>query len=205
VELDKFLPGPPAQIEIAVTDLSGRGLSSISVVLAVNAAVDIPVLAPGTTFATVTATRIDPNAPGRVVLQACAFGCIVADPVLTELQVSKSGNRAEDSFSEIPAGEHFITLQNGTPGLRKVQVLVNDKPAATRWLRDKNVRTIDVGSSMKPGPNTITLVANGRPGSSALVLISDIPGPDSGAKIFHPLIAWEPGPVQPGVTLHWGS
>jgi hypothetical protein len=127
------------------------------------------------------------------------------DPTLTELLIPKGERQTEDSFLEVPRGEHYLTIQNGKRGIRKLEVLVNDQPAVTRWLRDQNVRTIDLAPFMKPGPNAIRVIASGRPGSSALVLIADTPGPDSGAKRFHPLIEWETGSTDPGVNLHWGN
>lgn len=121
------------------------------------------------------------------------------------MQIGEGRNEAKDTFFDIPATEHFLTVQNGDRGIRKLDVLVNNEPAATCWLRDRTVRTVDIAPYLRSGDNTVFLIANGRPGSSALVLISDAPGPDSGAKLFQPLVGWEQGSAEPGVSMHWGS
>lgn len=214
-QIVSYRTAPPVQIEVAVRDYTGVGLSSISIVQSVNAIINIPALPPGTTYAHVTATRIDQTKPAQMILRACipcgesGACCEDGDPVLTQLRVSAGKERVRESFTEIPLAEHFVTIQNGYPGLRKFNVFVNGQRAAYLRIGPKEAQTIDIAAAMTEAQNTITLVGQGRPGASALVLISDVPGPDAkGAREdskYQPLVQWEPGAMEEGVNMRWGG
>jgi hypothetical protein len=202
----RFRTATPAGIVIEVTDPDGQGLVSISVADSVNAAVQIPPLPPRTTVADVTASRIDPSQPARVVLRVCTRGscCVDGDPTLTALQIGEGRNNAKDTFFDIPSTEHFLRIQNGRPGLRRVEILVNGRSLTERWLRDGNVRVVDLAPLMTERRNEITLLANGRPGSSGIFLVSDLSDSGGEGKSAAPLIDWQPGSWDPSVSLHWG-
>lgn len=200
------------QIQIIVSDPEGEGLGGIRLLEAVNADVVIPEIPPGTATVVVTATKVDPEQRSRVLLAAatdCCFECVaVGDPVLTELRIGEGSNRVRETFSDIPAAERYVTLQNGSPGLRRVQLVVNGKRLTPRWLRDGGVRRIDIGSAMLAEKNIVTVIANGRPGTSALLVIADAP-PETGtgtldATSVPSLIDWRPGSSRPGIDSTWG-
>jgi hypothetical protein len=212
LELEAYHTKPLNQIEMGIEDPSGTGIVGISVVVNVNAEVDIPALPPGTTYARVTATRVDQSKPARIVLRACtgcgANGkcCQDGDPVLTTLQIPNGQRRVQDTFADIPKVEHFVTVQNGSPGLQRVWVNVNGLTVGNLQLRDREVRMLDVAREMMPEENLLTLTGEGAPGSSALIVISDVPGIQRApnALIAPAEILWEPGSWRPGVDLHWG-
>lgn len=203
--------GPPVQIDI--TCWSAAGISTMSVYKAVNASVDIPYYHPGTTDpVVVTATKLDPSQASMVQIELCPTDpcncpecCQVVDPVLTTLRIDNEKNRTRESFTDIPAAEHFVTIQNGHPGLRKFHVLVNGQRAAYLRVGPKEVQTFDFAAAMTASRNTITLTGQGRPGASALVVIADAPWQGAKDARGNSLIEWEPGTAEEGVNMRWGG
>lgn len=197
------------QVQVTVADPNGIG--TITVRESINAMVDIPSFVPGVTAVVITATKINPGARSSVQLEvcppatcACTGCCGIVDPSLAQLDIPEGTHETRERFTGIPASEHFVTVQNCDSGLRRVQIVVNGRMFPPRWMRDNDVRTIDIGPAMKAAENVVTVVANGRPGSSALVLVSDLPAwPKSLSR--PPLIEWEPGQADSGVNLHWGN
>jgi hypothetical protein len=97
------------------------------------------------------------------------------DPVLTTLELT-SGRWIRQTFTDIPPHEHYVTVQNGNPGLKKLDIQVNGRVFKMNGLRDNEERTINVASAMNSSNNTITLTGYGKPGDSAFVLIADESG-----------------------------
>jgi hypothetical protein len=199
---------PPNSIAVDVLSFDSSGLASITVTENVNADVDIPPIPPGSTQITVTASRVDRTVPARFTLRACSPSgcCEFGDPTLSQIQIPDGTNKAIDHFIDIPSAERFVTIQNGAPGLRRVQLVVNGKRLPARWLRDNLSRTIAIPHEMLEEQNIVSVLANGRPGSAALVLLSDseenaLQGPGASSARS---IAWKPGPWQPGQNQHWG-
>ena len=131
------------------------GLSEITVAEASNASVSIPPFAPGATQVVVTATKTDPNSGSRVVLQSTTTeGCVfIGDPVYTGVL----GKAERQSFPGLPAAEHYVTILNGKPGVRKVIVEVNRKKFRELSLADNEVRRFSVASHMSGDNNTVTV------------------------------------------------
>jgi hypothetical protein len=95
------------------------------------------------------------------------------DPIATVVTYD-TGVPEPQTFTGIPSAESHVLVQNGTPGLRQLAVVVNRRPFMVAQLADGERRELDVASAMRPGnDNTITLVPLGRPGGSAVVVISD--------------------------------
>jgi hypothetical protein len=211
IRVTGYHAAPPGRVDFEVESYGGTGLASVTVAESLNVVVDIPSFAAGTPSVEVTATRIDPTLPANVKLFACPVaGCPtcghVGDPALTELRIREGETRARDSFSGIPAAEHFVTVQNGAPGVPRIHVYVNDRQIETLTLTRSEVRTIDIGRAMTKPSNTVTVVAAGRPGHRALVVVSDetgIPGPGKLAA-GRPFLVWESDPAAEGPSLHWG-
>lgn len=208
-QLTASRPGPPAQIDMTVQ--AEAGIVEISAYKLVNATVDMPYFEIGTTEPVkCTATKVDQTKPSIVELQVCspAGCCANVDPVLATLRIPEGRIRVRESFSDIPAAEHYVTIQNGHPGLRKLGIIVNGQRAAVLRIGPREVRTIDIPSAMMDPQNIITITAQGRPGASALIVISDVPSANDKAfedGLRHqPLVAWEPGPWHPDVNMHWG-
>jgi hypothetical protein len=206
--VSSYRAGPPSTLEVGIQSYGGVGLASVSVVESLNAAVDIPQFPPGTPYVEVKATRIDPARPARMVLRACPdCGCQTCcedgDPALTVLRIAHGEREARDSFANLGAAESFVTVQNGAPGVPRVRVLVNGRQVGALRLSRNEVRTIDVGWAMMRSRNIITVVAEGQPGHSALVIVSDRAEARKTAHV-QPFIVWEGGDPGDHESPHWG-
>lgn len=200
------------EIEIVVLDGTGNGIASIEATELENATTNpsLPLsyrLPPGPETVTITATKTDPSLPSRIILEVCShcseiLCCALVDPVIATLQIPVGRGRVTETFTNLLAAERFVTLQNGDPGVRRVRVVVNGRLSATRWLRDGSFRVIDIGAEMVLRQNIVTILADGQPGSTVLVVIGDAAGTEP-AKSQSGLL-WEGGPVEPGQNLHWG-
>jgi hypothetical protein len=162
-------------IEVTVQG-SGSGLASIVATKSTNAVVTWPPFANGTTSAViVTGTKVD-NAVGSVIelrVTDVAGNITVCDPVI-ELMIRSDGKPTTSTHTGIPAAEHLVLVENGTPGLTQLELVVNGKRYQVSGLADGATRQLSVADAMKPGnTNTISLTARGKPGASALVVISD--------------------------------
>ncbi|MGE3706788.1 MAG: hypothetical protein AB7I13_16070, partial [Vicinamibacterales bacterium] len=83
-------------------------------------------------------------------------------------------NRGIQTFTDLPYADHIVTIVNGTPGLRALDVVVNGRVFRARRLDDGEVVRLDVSGAMRQGnDNVVTLVPRGRPGESADVTIAE--------------------------------
>ena len=95
------------------------------------------------------------------------------DPVVALLEV-KQGGMARQSFSSIPAAEHYVRVVNGTPGLQWLCLTVNGQVFLLDPLQDGQDVTLDIGAAMGEGDaNVVAFCAQGMPGASALITIGD--------------------------------
>jgi hypothetical protein len=79
------------------------------------------------------------------------------------------------TFDDVPAAESKVTIANGDPGMSRITLVVNGVKFKQVNLRAGEVRRLDVAPAMKPGDgNTVTIVARGRKGASALISLADI-------------------------------
>ncbi len=168
-------PGPPARIEVTFRD-TGTGLASLEVTKSINADTVVPPFTPGTTDpVVVSATKIDQSQKAQVEIIASdlAGNTRVCDPIL--LLLSRDGNTAvTDTVTGVPAAEGFVTLTNGDPGLKKIDVIVNGTRFKVAGLKDGEERTLDVTSAMKPGDaNVVQFEARGPKGAWTNVMLWD--------------------------------
>lgn len=169
-----FRPGPPVQIDITFQD-TGSGLDQLLLVLSENASVPIPVFPIGTNLpVVVTATKVVQNQPSRVEIHAVdrAGNVAICDPIVT-LESRHQGKPALRTVSNVPRVEDTVTIHNGTPGLKNLDVTVNGTRFKVTGLGDGEERTIDVSSAMVDGANTFELETFGKPGGSANIMIWD--------------------------------
>jgi hypothetical protein len=90
------------------------------------------------------------------------------------LIVRGSGVSGTQTFSGLMQSESNVTLHNGSPGVRGVELVVNGVPFRVTSLAPNETRTVDVTSAMLPGTaNAISVTARGQPGASMSVLISN--------------------------------
>lgn len=200
--------GPPAQMDITVQD-SVNGLGTITVRKLVNGTINVPTFTAGTKDpVTVTVTKTDPSQPAQVELAACSpDGCCQnGDPVLTVLRVGRGMDRTRETFREVPAREHFLSVQNGKLGLEHLHVFVNGKRVGILDLASREVRTLDLADQMKPGRNVVTVTGIGPAGSRGLVLLSDVRGSGGAKAAGRPyVLSWDSDSLRDGVNLHWGQ
>jgi len=151
------------------------GIETVTILEAVNANVQIPSFAPGTTAPLyIAGSKIDLSRSARISLRLTdAAGNVTdCDPVLTEVE-RETGKPVGQTWT-VPAAERIVTVLNGAPGLRHLEVEVNGRLYSLDDLRDDEERTLDVSAAVRASEDsTITLTPHGKPGGSATVLIHD--------------------------------
>ena len=169
-----LVAGPPAQAITTIRD-TGSGVFSIVVTMSQNADTVVPPFIPGTTDPIViTSTKIDQTQRARIEVRVTdgAGNVSICDPIVA--LVARSSSKPETHvFTDVPTAEGFITLVNGNPGMRRIDIRVNDQ----RWstpLRPGETMTIDARGAMRPGDhNSIEIVASGQKGASVTVFVWD--------------------------------
>jgi hypothetical protein len=166
--LTATITGPPKQIQVTVRD-TGSGLASIVVTKAVNDTVSIPSFTAGTTSpVVVTATKVDQSKSSTLALQVKdqAGNVTNCDPTTTTVVREPRGQ----TLSGIDGSEHFLTIQNGTPGLKSLVARVNGTTFAANNLKPGEKRTIDISSALKTGDtNAVQLIGHG-PGAADVLI-----------------------------------
>jgi hypothetical protein len=167
--------GPPKQIQITVQD-TGSGLASIVVTSSVNADTVVPPFTVGTTSSVVvTSTKINQSLSSSVQLRVTdvAGNVTICDPVLA-VSIREEGKPESQTYGGLPQAESKVTIANGNPGVRNLELNVNGTVFKVNGLKDGATTNVDVSSAMHAGnDNTITVTARGKPGASAFVVISD--------------------------------
>jgi hypothetical protein len=167
--------GPPAQLDIKVQD-TGSGLASIVVLVSENSNTPIPPFTVGTNAALIiTSTKINQSLRSRVELRVTdvAGNVTECDPVLT-LTTREEGQPVTETIPGIPRAEDKVTINNGFPGFKNLEIEVNGTKFKVHGLKDGQQVTIDVSSAMLDGnSNVFVLRATGKPGSWANVMIWD--------------------------------
>jgi hypothetical protein len=130
----------------------------------------------GATRLEVVATKINGSQSATVnveVRDACG-GQGNFDPVYIELKVQQGGV-VRQSFSDLPAAEHYVGIVNGTPGLAWLSILVNGQVFALNPLADGQSVLLDLGAAMGEGDtNVVVLAGQGVAGASASITIGDL-------------------------------
>lgn len=163
-------------MQLTVQD-SDSGLASIEVTYTKNITVDIAGFFFGTTSpVVVTGTAIDPSAHIGLTFIATdlAGNQTTCDPIVTRV-VRENGKPADQTFTGLPDFESKVTVSNGSPGLRTMDVVVNGITFKLTGLRTGEIRTIDVASAMLPGNDNVISLAGygGGGGGSAMVMIAN--------------------------------
>src|SRR5215208_2243103 len=166
--------GPPARVTTTIQDLES-GLAEILVTKSQNADTVVPPFTVGTTDPVVTtSTKIDQTQRARVEVRATDLAGNVAlcDPILAFVARTE-GKPEETTFTDVPHVEHVVTLMNGSPGFKSFELVVNGKKFKFNELASGAQQSIDIGSAMRPGDNTVTLRGTGKKGSTANLLLWD--------------------------------
>jgi 6-phosphogluconolactonase (cycloisomerase 2 family) len=166
--------GPPKRLQITTQD-TGSGIQSVQVLQSTNAVTVVPGFAIGTTNPLIiTATTLDQTQSSVIQIRVTdvAGNVTLCDPVDLSLD-RQTGKPVTETLTGIPQQEDQVTIFNGSPGINNIRIEVNGKKFQVAGLKDGEVKTIDVTSAMKPGSNTFSFTALGKPGASATVLIHD--------------------------------
>ncbi|HWM94019.1 MAG TPA: hypothetical protein VN493_24890 [Thermoanaerobaculia bacterium] len=169
-------PGPPARVEVTIRD-TGTGIAEILVTRSENADTVVPPFTVGTTDPIVlSSTKIDQTKRARVEARVTDLAGNVAlcDPILLLLVNDKSESATLSAGSDVPRAEHIVTITNGTPGLKKIEIVVNGKTFKVAGLKDGEETTVDIAPAMVDGDaNQVDFQVKGKPGSYANVMIWD--------------------------------
>lgn len=167
--------GPPARVEVTMKD-TGTGLAEILVTKSENADTVVPPFTVGTNDPVVlSSTKIDQSKRARIEARVTdlAGNVAVCDPILTRVEVGGTSELTSQTHPDVPREEDTITVSNGKPGLKKLEIVVNGKRFKVNGLKDGEEQVVDVSSAMKPGNNVVTFDGSGKKGSYADVLIWD--------------------------------
>jgi hypothetical protein len=171
----QFLTGPPAQVIATVRD-TGTGLASIVVTQSENSDTVVPPFTTGTNDpVTVTATKIDQSQRSRVelIVSDLAGNQRVCDPIQTFVTRSENGTQVQ-TFRDVPQAESQISITNGNPGLKKVEITVNGVKFKAKELKDGDRTTIDISSALHAGENNVVSIkGTGKKDGWADVVIWD--------------------------------
>jgi Nidogen-like/Thrombospondin type 3 repeat len=160
-----------------VTLQDAGGLAGITVDSIVNATAGVPLFTRGTTAPVlVTATKVNNTSGASIEVTATDLrgNAVTCDPAM--LQLGPIGNhQARATVRHLARAESVLTVQNLDPGISRLVVRVNGREFRLDGLRRGEARRVDLASAMRRGQrNTVSLVADGEAGGSALVMISDI-------------------------------
>ena len=118
-----------------------------------------------------------PAAVNVLAIDTCGRGASF-DPVITTLEVT-TGGQVEQRFAGILAAERYLRVINGSPGLTKLEVMLNGYTFRLDSLVAGQTVAADLGTAMHEGDaNVVVLTGYGEAGASALVLLTDQPTSD---------------------------
>jgi hypothetical protein len=168
-------------VQITVQD-TGSGIAAVNPNEQVNLIepISIPSYSAGVlTPLVVTATKNDQTQSSQIGLEVddVAGNVTDCDPILTEVGRDGPGGLPRTAtFHHVAHGESHVLIANQTPGLTEVTLVVNGKRFPVHSLDDGEMRNVDVSKAMRENANnTITIIAQGKPRGSAVILISDSP------------------------------
>jgi hypothetical protein len=95
----------------------------------------------------------------------------VFDPLVTKLIIN-TGHSVIQTFKNIGAAEHFISVTNGVPGLKDLIIRINGRNFKKLDLAEP-VINVDVGSVMTMKNNTISFIGGGDVGAFANIEVGD--------------------------------
>lgn len=151
------------------------GIAKIQNIKSVNANTEIAPFSHGTTTPIrINAASLDPSKPAavRVRVTNVAGGATIGNVAFQHLAIS-AGNRVEQTFNNILAQQHILTVVNSKPGLQSIRVQVNGKLFRVVELQDGASQPIDLSSALTLAANTVTVFGTGERGDSALIVIGD--------------------------------
>lgn len=178
-----IIPGPPKQLQMTVQD-GGSGLGSVVVTQSLNATTVVPPFGLGTTTPlVVVATKIDQSQSSQVQMTITdeAGNVTVCDPEFLHLEVPQTPGRGRAIAQvtrkirgsyQVARSESQLLIQNDkNVGLSVISITINGKFFGAVQLVDGEYKAINLSAGLTQEENTIVLVGDGRPGSSADIVI----------------------------------
>jgi hypothetical protein len=122
----------------------------------------------------VTATRIRATQSSQVAMAVAdvAGNVTSCDPILTTVG-REAGVPHRETFRYVARGDSELHIYNDTPGLEQLALIVDGRRFEVNELADGEVRTVNLGTLLRRGDNTVTLEVVGKEQGSATVLIAD--------------------------------
>ena len=169
--LTSIVPGPPTLLKVTTSDASS-GLKSIVVTKLINATVNIPVFAQGSTAPVlVTATKVNQSLTAELALRVTDIAGNVTDCDPYVLTVT--GPVIAQTLTGVAPADHILTIINGPTGLTSLSAYVNGKLFVMTKLKAGETRTIDIASGLTASSNTVVLVGVGTAKATATILLWD--------------------------------
>lgn len=176
-------------LQITAQDSDG-GLQSVEVSALDNATADVGSYqtAIGTAPMTVTVSPISTapiviTATKQIQSQGALIGvqltdvagnAVDCDPAFVSVDRT-TGKPVPTTVTNVAQSESQVTITNdASAGLTNLSVDVNGRHFEVAGLKNGEVRTFDIASALRRGAtNTVTLTPKGKPGTGAIVLISN--------------------------------
>ena len=92
------------------------------------------------------------------------------DPLLTSV-LRTAGVPQTDTYTGIDQSESQLVVYNGKPGVSSMTVTVNGTVFRLGALTTSQSKSIDIGTALHSGGNTISVTSAGQPGGSAVVMV----------------------------------
>jgi hypothetical protein len=174
-------------VDVTLAD-GGTGVSSIEVLVANNAQVEIPegtgqyfgaggiqAFSPPEASVLARATKLDPSAGAQVALEATdeAGNVVECDPVVTTAVRSKGKPVTETLI--VPEPESDVEVFNNDPGLKVLEIVVNGERYKLAGMKDGQKYYVDISSAMVAGDNVVELTSKGKLGSAEVVFSDQTP------------------------------
>jgi hypothetical protein len=171
-------PSGQRTLTVTVQD-TVSGLNRVVVLTATNMSVNVPAFAVGTTAAMqVIGTRQVQTLGATLQIQVfdVSGNSSTCDPLVVDSRIGPDGAPQTATYTGIPGTEHFLIVVNDTPGLERLTVTVDGTPVVLDALQDSEQRNVDLATLMPANSSSsLELTAEGQPGASGSVLISDLP------------------------------
>jgi hypothetical protein len=170
-------PPPPrcrldyrSSTQIGVEVIALTGVQSVTVTKSTNASVYIYPFAVGEREVGVSATKVDPTKGAQVALHVRSVRgeTVDCDPIVTTV----TGGAPAQHFTGVGTAEHFIRIDNDTPGLRHVTVSVGHRHRRIA-IAAGGSKTVDFAQLLPHGATTYALRLRGAGRGAADVLVWD--------------------------------
>ena len=158
---------------------SQSGLKTIQAASLVNATASIPAFTAGTTGPISFSETVHGwNSYVKFQLTDVAGNVSYIDPFFFDEALAPLGS-GPFVVTDVTPAEGFLTIINGTPGLRRLRIRIgkgaNRVVLQEPKLKDGEVRQIDITSSLPDSGASVTFMDVGRPGGTANIVLASGP------------------------------